>query len=267
MDISKRLDELSDKYSLISDAIIYEADPNNIKFSLTTKADGKWEQNALNPLDESAKLYKFKVGEVDYEINTFKDRYAFNYDIFESTMGIQDEFVSNDPKSWAMAFADALDGSTDLTGVATQGLTNQFKVFGTVANATIDLIKKGVNLAHNDSFVGSPSPVSDLARVTLTMIKQHYYGSTNTGVYHYCCSEEISWYGFVEAILATAGQFDPKAPVTIEAISDCFPDSADIVLVKRQSLSCRKVFNHFGVKQRPWRASLRKLVKELYQFT
>lgn len=130
---------------------------------------------------------------------------------------------------------------------------------------TIDLIKKGVNLAHNDSFVGSPSPVSDLARVTLTMIKQHYYGSTNTGVYHYCCSEEISWYGFVEAILATAGQFDPKAPVTIEAISDCFPDFEDIVLVKRQSLSCRKVFNHFGVKQRPWRASLRKLVKDLYQ--
>ena len=136
------LDKLSDKYSLISDAIIYEADPDNIKFSLTTKADGKWEQNALNPLDESAKLYKFKVGEVDYEINTFKDRYAFNYDIFESTMDIQDEFISNDLKSWAMAFADALDGSTDLTGVATQGLTNQFKVFGTVANATIDLIKK-----------------------------------------------------------------------------------------------------------------------------
>ena len=130
---------------------------------------------------------------------------------------------------------------------------------------TIDLIKKRVNLAHNDSFVGSPSPVSDLARVILTMIKQHYNGSTNTGVYHYCCSEEISWYGFVEAILATAGQFDPKAPVSVEAISDCFPDSEDIVLVKRQSLSCRRVFNHFGVKQRPWRASLRKLVKDLYQ--
>ncbi|MFT2110202.1 sugar nucleotide-binding protein [Marinomonas sp. 2405UD68-3] len=130
---------------------------------------------------------------------------------------------------------------------------------------TIDLIKQGANLAHNDSFVGSPSPVSDLARVTLTIIKQHYYGSTNTGVYHYCCSEEISWYGFVEAILATAGQFDAKALVSVEAINNCFPDSEDIILVKRQSLSCRRIFNHFGVKQRPWRASLRQQVKDLYQ--
>ncbi len=130
---------------------------------------------------------------------------------------------------------------------------------------TIDLIKKGVNLAHNDNFVGSPSPVSDLARVTLTMIKQNYYGSVNTGIYHYCCSEEISWYGFVEAILVTAGQFDAKALVSVEAIRNCFPDSEDIVLVKRQSLSCRRIFNHFGVKQRPWRASLRQQVKDLYQ--
>ena len=136
------LDKLSDKYSLISDAIIYEADPNSIKFSLTTKADGKWEQEPLNPLDESSKLYKFQVGEINYEIKTFKDPDVFNYDIFESTMGIEDGATENDPKSWAIAFADALDGSTDLTGVATQGLTNQFKVFGTVANATIDLIKK-----------------------------------------------------------------------------------------------------------------------------
>ncbi len=39
----------------------------------------------------------------------------------------------------------------------------------------------------------------------------------------------------------------------------------DIPRVKKQSLSCRKVFNHYGVKQRPWRSSLRKLVKELYK--
>jgi hypothetical protein len=136
------LDKLSNKYPLISNAIIYEADPADIKFSLTTKADGKWIQEPLGPPAESSKLYKFKIGEIDYEIKTFKDPDAFNYDIFEQTENIEDGAIDNDPKSWAMSFADADTGSTDITGVAAEGLTNQFKVFGTVANATIDLIKK-----------------------------------------------------------------------------------------------------------------------------
>jgi len=136
------LDKLSNKYSLISDNIIYEADPANIKFSLTTKADGKWEQNQLNPLEESAKIYKFKVGEIDYEINAFKDPSGYNYDIFEQTEGIEDGAINNDPKSWELAFASATTKRVGLTEYALKGRTNQFKVFGTVANATIDLIKK-----------------------------------------------------------------------------------------------------------------------------
>ena len=136
------LNSLSNKYSLLSDNIIYEADPANIKFSLTTKADGKWEQEPLNPLDESSKLYKFKVGEIDYEIRTFKNVPAPDYSVFKQTEGIAlRESIDNDPKSWTMTFADADTGSTDVTGVAASGLTNQFKVFGTVANSAIDLIK------------------------------------------------------------------------------------------------------------------------------
>jgi len=134
--------KLRKNYPLIMDSIMHEYDDNTVQFSLTTKAEGKWIQEPLNPLDESSKLYKFKVGEVDYEIKTFKDPAAFDYSVFEQTEGIGlREVIDNDPKSWAMTFADALDGSTDITGVAVGGLTNQFKVFGTVANATIDLIK------------------------------------------------------------------------------------------------------------------------------
>ena len=53
-DLSKILDKnnlnsLSNKYSLLSDNIIYEADPANIKFSLTTKAEGKWESKSIKP--------------------------------------------------------------------------------------------------------------------------------------------------------------------------------------------------------------------------
>ncbi|NLQ16480.1 sugar nucleotide-binding protein [Marinomonas sp. M1K-6] len=130
---------------------------------------------------------------------------------------------------------------------------------------TLGLIKDGVNLAYKDDLIGSPTPVSDLVRVILSMINQGHYGAANTGVYHYCCAEEISWIGLVEAIVATSSQFDPKAQVEVEAISDSFPEVQDVVVMKRQSLSCRKIFNHFGIKQRPWRSKLRSLVKELYQ--
>ena len=136
------LNSLSNKYSLLSDNIIYEADPANIKFSLTTKADGKWTADQLNPLDESRGIYKFKVGEIDYEINAFKDPLNYNYDIFEQTEGIEDGAINNDPKSWGMTFASATTRRVGITGYALKGLTNQFKVLGTVANATIDLIKK-----------------------------------------------------------------------------------------------------------------------------
>ncbi|WOD06513.1 SDR family oxidoreductase [Marinomonas sp. GJ51-6] len=129
---------------------------------------------------------------------------------------------------------------------------------------TLGLIQDGVNLAYKDDLIGSPTPISDLARVIFSMVNQGYYGSMNTGIYHYCCAEEISWIGLVEAILATSGQFDPKAQVEVEAIGDVFPDAQNHVM-RRQSLSCRRVFNHFGIKQRPWRSKLRNLVKELYQ--
>lgn len=132
---------------------------------------------------------------------------------------------------------------------------------------TLGLIQDGVNLTYKDNLIGSPTPVSDLSRVILSIIKQRHYGAQNTGVYHYCCAEEISWVGLVEAILATSGQLDPKANVVeVESINDSLAAmEGDVPQVKRQSLSCRKVFNHYGVKQRPWRSSLRNLVKDLYK--
>lgn len=130
---------------------------------------------------------------------------------------------------------------------------------------TLGLIQDGVNLAYKDDLIGSPTPVSDLSRVVLSIVNQGHYGSQNKGIYHYCCAEEISWVGLVEAIVATSSQFNPKEQVDVEVITDSFRQIDDITIMKRQSLSCRRVFNHFGIKQRPWRSKLRTLVKQLCQ--
>jgi hypothetical protein len=136
------LNNLSNKYSLLSDNIIYEADPSNIKFSLTTKAEGEWKTNPFAPLADYSKKYDFKVGDIGYEIFvTLSSEAGFDYEIFEMSNDIPDDTVINDPKSIALAFADDR-GRMRITGKGTIGLTNQFKVFGTVANSVIDLIKK-----------------------------------------------------------------------------------------------------------------------------
>lgn len=130
---------------------------------------------------------------------------------------------------------------------------------------TINLVKKGVKIEFHDTAIGCPTPVTDVARVLLSVVKQRHYGAQNTGVYHYCCSEEVSWMGLVEAVLTTSSQFDVQAQTALESMGDTASALEMAIEVKRQSLSCRKIFNHFGIKQRSWRPVLRGLIKDLYQ--
>ncbi|MEC8081632.1 MAG: sugar nucleotide-binding protein [Pseudomonadota bacterium] len=133
-----------------------------------------------------------------------------------------------------------------------------------IAN-TINLVKAGASLEFHDTAIGCPTPVSDVARVLLSVVKQRHYGAKNTGVYHYCCSEEISWMGLVEAVLTTASQFDQQAQSVLENLGDTANALEMATDIKRQSLSCRKIFGHYGIKQRSWRPVLRTLIKDIYQ--
>ena len=71
--------------------------------------------------------------------------------------------------------------------------------------------------------------------------------------------------GLVEAVLTTSSQFDVQAQTALESMGDTASALEMAIEVKRQSLSCRKIFNHFGIKQRSWRPVLRGLIKDLYQ--
>lgn len=133
-----------------------------------------------------------------------------------------------------------------------------------IAN-TINLVRAGSPLEFYDTTIGCPTPVSDVARVLLSVVKQRHYGALNTGVYHYCCSEEISWMGLVEAVLTTASQFDEKAHAVLDNMGDTASALEMATDIKRQSLSCRKIFGHYGIKQRSWRPVLRALIKEFYK--
>lgn len=114
--------------------------PTTFKFSLSTKIESDWVADPLNPLSGDKK-YNFTVGKAEFESKVFNEP-DFEYEIFEGTFGIEDGTLADDPKSVLLAFADKETGSTEILGTATQGLTSAFQVFGTVANSTIDLVKK-----------------------------------------------------------------------------------------------------------------------------
>lgn len=147
-------------------------------------------------------------------------------------------------------------------GNFSQGPTNKETNF---AQQAIEKARAGELLPYSDDFIGCPTPISDLIRVTLSLVKQRHYGAKNTGLYHYCCAEEISWLNYAKAILMIASHYDEQ----IDSLDflDEYADSSisQDVELNKQSLSCRHIFNHFGVKQRPWRTNLKNFIKGLYQ--
>ncbi|TBR44947.1 dTDP-4-dehydrorhamnose reductase [Marinomonas agarivorans] len=148
------------------------------------------------------------------------------------------------------------------TGNFSQGPTNKENNF---AQQTIDFARNAEALPYRDDFTGCPTPISDLIRVVFSLIKQRHYGAKNTGVYHYCCAEEVSWKNYAKAILMVASQYDNN--IDGQDFLDEYESNAvgQDVRQSKQSLSCRQIFNHFGVKQRPWRTNLKNFIKGLYQ--
>jgi len=124
--------------------------------------------------------------------------------------------------------------------------------------------KDGSDMAYVADKQGCPTPATDIARVVLAVLKQLSCGAQVWGTYHYCGADVVSRHGFVEAVLAEACAYEDLSQVEVAALNaddavvhDLYPVDA--------VLDCRKLFNTFGIKQRPWRGALTELVKELYQ--
>lgn len=101
-----------------------------------------------------------------------------------------------------------------------------------------------------------PTPVDDLARVALAALKQLDCGAQRWGTYHYQSSEWGTWYQLADAVLALTSQYRP-VPGCLLARGEPAP-----VFGGGLQLSCRKLLNTFGIKQRPWRPALAAMVQE-----
>ncbi|MBY4676839.1 dTDP-4-dehydrorhamnose reductase [Marinobacterium arenosum] len=133
-------------------------------------------------------------------------------------------------------------------------------VLSTLKNAA----ESGGRLKAVNDRVGCPTSAADAARVLLAIIKQLQNGADAWGTYHYSGAEVTTLYGFTEAIIAEARQYDGRfQTLELEAVASAdYPTEAQ--RPTSSVLKCRKLLNTFGIRQRPWRNELSAVMRKIY---
>lgn len=111
---------------------------------------------------------------------------------------------------------------------------------------------------------GCPTSADDVARVLAAILKQLVNGAEAWGTYHYCGAEITTRYGFSEAILAAARQYEELAVRELVPVSSKeMPEEAE--RPASSVLKCSKLLNAFGIRQRPWRSELQRVIRLIHE--
>lgn len=128
-------------------------------------------------------------------------------------------------------------------------------------------IERGEALVFDSVVQACPTSAADVARVVVAIIQQLDCGAVCWGAYHYCSSDVTSGYRFAEAVIAIAGQYNASLAGSEIAISEKPCCNHPSLLIAPGLLSCQKILDSFGIKQRPWRSGLGDIVKQYYTDT
>ncbi len=113
-----------------------------------------------------------------------------------------------------------------------------------------------------DDQFGVPTPASDIARVLLAIIKQLSCGASLWGTYHYCASGSTNWYSFAQEIVNEASHHKTVSVRNLIPIKTSdYNYNAPRPL--NSEMICHKIRDVFGIRQRPWRPEMARVVKRL----
>lgn len=110
---------------------------------------------------------------------------------------------------------------------------------------------------------GAPTPAADIARVSIGMLLQLYWGAPCWGLYHYCSADIASSREFAETVMAQAAQHGGIALDRVRLVEERDPDKRGVP--HHPVLACGLIRDAFGIKQRPWRSALAAIIKRFYQ--
>lgn len=107
-----------------------------------------------------------------------------------------------------------------------------------------------------------PTSVCDIATVILAIVQQSRY-ATLWGIYHYCSAENTTLFKFAEVLVAEARQFENLS--VSEIIPDGRHEMNEIFEETSPKLTTKKILYTFGVKPKPWRQALSRVLRRRYQ--
>ena len=119
-------------------------------------------------------------------------------------------------------------------------------------------LQAGESWKPNSRLRGAPTALSDLARVTVGLIKQISCGAECWGTYHYCSGDACTEVEFAEQLQQVLQQQDYQGPEPVFEIVEEAPTGEPLSAV----LSSLRVRNDFGVQTRTWRTMLVSMVKQ-----
>ncbi len=130
---------------------------------------------------------------------------------------------------------------------------------GSLVRRLLESARRSSELKLRDDLIGAPTSAADLSRVIIAMIKQLDCGAQTWGTYHYASAEITTRFGFGEAVIAAARQYEdlPLEQLNPETkAEDNYP--------RFTGLNCEKIRTTFGIHQRPWRSTLMPVIRNLY---
>lgn len=125
----------------------------------------------------------------------------------------------------------------------------------------IKLAQQSERIELSDNRQMCPTSACDIAAVLLAMVRQSRYAPL-WGIYHYCSSEPTSLYKFAEVVVAEARQYEAIDVQQINSnasseMNTLFAESSPIITSK-------KLLYTFGIKPKPWRQALSRILKKRY---
>jgi len=113
----------------------------------------------------------------------------------------------------------------------------------------------------------APTPVADVARVIYAILQQLECDAPVWGIYHYNSADIASAYDFAEVLLAARMQFHSvDNEIRLKPVAGTVPkvrhkSRMSAAIPVNTVLSCEKILNTFGIRQRPWRSELMRMTK------
>tara|TARA_R110001592_G_scaffold130909_5_gene344384 strand:- start:2322 stop:3158 length:837 start_codon:yes stop_codon:yes gene_type:complete len=131
---------------------------------------------------------------------------------------------------------------------------------GDFAHTLLTRIRDNGLIQVDDQRTFSPTPDDDIANVLLAMLKQADCSDDLWGTYHFCGVEPVTSYAFAEALLAEAGQFEDLSEARLVEHSEGL---SPVIWTPNADVS--QLFYTFGIKRKPWRTGLGRLVRRYYR--